>query len=287
MSRYIKERMMEEYAERFRDVAGVAVVNTEGIDANRLVTLRAALRGRGIQAMRVQNRICRRAFQDSPLAGANVLFDGPTTLVWGGESLVDVAKALVGEAKETKALEIRGGFSDGTVLSTDQIEALSELPSREELIGQVVGMAIGQAGRVVSLATAPAGSLLSQIRELAEGAESAEAEAPADETTEAPADEKAEAKPEAEAAETSAEAPADEAGEAQAQAAPDAAAEEKAEAPDAEADAPTEDAAEAKPAEAADEDAGEQADEKPADEDADASGDAKADADGGEESDDT
>jgi len=183
MSRYIKERIVEEYTERFRDVADVAVIKTEGIDANRLVSLRATLRGRGIRAMRIQNRLCRRAVQESPLAGADALFDGPTTLVWGGDSLVDVAKALVGEAKGLKELEIRGGFSGGTLLSGEQVEALSALPSREELIGQVVGRAMGQAGRVVSLATAPAGGLLSQLREMAKDAPADEADAdPAPET---------------------------------------------------------------------------------------------------------
>jgi len=166
MSRYIKERMVEQYAERFREVSDVAAVATEGVDANRMVALRAALHQRGLEAMRVQNRLCRRAIQDGPLAGADSLLDGPITLVWGADGIVDIAKALAEQAKDLSALEIRGGFSQGEVLSSEQIEALSKLPGREELIGQVVARAVGQASRVVRLAATPAGGLLAQIREL-------------------------------------------------------------------------------------------------------------------------
>jgi large subunit ribosomal protein L10 len=215
MSRYIKERIVEEYAERFREVADVAAVNAEGIDANQMVTLRSTLRERGLDAMRIQNRLCRLAIQDGPLAGAERLFDGPTTLVWGADGIVAIAKTLSEQAKEVGALEIRGGFSHGAVLSREQIEDLSKLPGREELIGQVVGRAMGQASRVVSLLTAPASGLVSQIREVekqapgeapaeeeasAEAPEAAPEQAPADETPaegaaegeaeEAPADEK-------------------------------------------------------------------------------------------------
>ncbi|MEA3367303.1 MAG: 50S ribosomal protein L10 [Planctomycetota bacterium] len=187
MSRYIKERVVEQYAERFREVSDVAAVNTEGIDANQVVVLRAMLRERGLEAMRIQNRLCRRAIQDGPLAGADTLLDGPTTLVWGADSIVDIAKALAEEAKSLSALEIRGGFSAGAVLSREQIEDLSKLPGREELIGQVIAKALGQVGRIISLATGVASGLLSQIREIGKNAaEEAPAEPPAEE---APAEE--------------------------------------------------------------------------------------------------
>jgi len=214
MSRYIKERMVEAYSQRFREVADVAAVNTEGIDANQMVTLRATLRQHGLDAMRVQNRLCRLAVREGPLAGAEVLFDGPTTLIWGAEGIVDIAKTLSEQAKDLSALEIRGGFSRGVVLSPAQIEDLSKLPGREELIGQIVARATGQASRLVSLATAPASGLLAQIREIEKRgpAEEAPAEAPAeDETAEAetpPADENAEKDADAPAADEAPDAPA-------------------------------------------------------------------------------
>jgi large subunit ribosomal protein L10 len=172
----MKEMIVAEYEKRFRDVSEMAVVGTSGIDVGRMTVLRNTLRAKGIQAMMVKNRLCRRALGTLGLEGATALLRGPSALVWGGSGLVEIAKTIVQEAKTLTELQIRGGYSAGQVLSGAELDALAKLPGREELIAQVIGKVLGQAGRVVALATAPAGRLLGQVRELRERAE---AEAPA------------------------------------------------------------------------------------------------------------
>jgi large subunit ribosomal protein L10 len=180
MSRPMKERIVAEYEKRFRDVSEMAVVGTSGIDVGRITVLRNTLRAKGIQAMVVKNRLCRRALGALGLEGATALVRGPSALVWGGEGIVEIAKTIVQEAKTLTELDIRGGYSAGRVLSGADLDALARLPGRKELIAQVIGKVLGQAGRVVALATAPAGRLLGQVRELQERAgPAAEPEAPA------------------------------------------------------------------------------------------------------------
>jgi len=175
MSRFIKEMMAERYAWRLREVSDLAVVSTKGVNVGRMVAFRRTLRERGIRAMVVQNRLCRRVLGSAGLETAATLLAGPSTLVWGGESIVEIARTLVEQAKDLAGMEICGGFADGRIFSSAEIEALSRLPSREELIGQVVGRAVGQAARVAALATAPAGRVLSQIREYEKIAPASEA----------------------------------------------------------------------------------------------------------------
>lgn len=182
MSRFVKEKIIKQYGERFRDVSDLAVINTQGIDVIRMTAFRGALRRRGIQAMRLHNRLSRRALASGNLAGIETLLDGPSTIVWGGENIVDIAKILKSQAATLTELAICGGMSDGEVLSKERVEALSALPSREELIGWIVGNAIGQAARVTAAAMAVGGRLLAQIREIQE-------QTPAGET---PPDEQAE-----------------------------------------------------------------------------------------------
>ncbi len=202
MSRFVKEKIIEQYGERFRDVSDLAVINTQGIDVIRMTAFRGALRRRGIQAMRLHNRLSRRALASGNLVGIETLLDGPSTIVWGGENIVDIAKILKSQAATLTELAICGGMSDGEVLSKEQVEALSALPSREALIGWIVGNAIGQAARVTAAAMAVGGRLLAQIREIQEQtpagetppdeqAETDEAETHADaaEQKEAPAEE--------------------------------------------------------------------------------------------------
>ena len=166
----MKEMIVAEYEKRFRDVSEMAVVGTSGIDVGRMTVLRDTLRAKGIQAMVVKNRLCRRALGALGLEGATALLRGPSALVWGGGSIVEIAKTIVQEAKTLTELDIRGGYSAGQVLSRADLDALARLPGREELIAQAIGKVLGQAGRVVALATAPAGRLLGQVRELQERA---------------------------------------------------------------------------------------------------------------------
>ena len=195
MSRFIKEKMIERYQTRFRNVQDVAVISTQGVDVLQMTALRTALRARGMLAMVVHNRIGKRALADIGLAGLNDLLRGPSTLVWGGDSVVDLAKTLTAEAKKLPVMKIRGGLSSGQVLSDKDIEVLSKLPSREELMGRVVGIAMGAAGRVAGQIRAAGGLLVSQIREY-------EKKAPPDAAAEAPAaEEAAPAAPAAEAPE--------------------------------------------------------------------------------------
>jgi large subunit ribosomal protein L10 len=137
------------------------------------------------------------------LEGLKDLLHGPSTLVWGGESIVDIAKVLAAQAKTLAALKIRGGVSAGQVLTDKDLEVLSQLPGRLELIGRAVGMAIGAGARVAAQIKAPGGRIVSQVREYekkASAAEAAAAEAaPPDEAAAAPAAPASEAAPATEA----------------------------------------------------------------------------------------
>ncbi len=218
MSRFIKKQMVKQYRDRFEGVSGLAVIDTQGVDVEQMTALRSTLRDRGVQAMVVQNRLCRLALAEVGLADAAELVAGPSTLVWGEADLVDIAKVLADEADDVPQLEVRGGYLEGRVLSSADMEALSKMPGREQLIAMAVGRVLGQVGRVVSLATAPVTRILGQVREIEGREEGAAAETDQGEDTEGPAAESA--------------APAEEEKEAEAPAQAAEEAEEKAEAPD-------------------------------------------------------
>jgi large subunit ribosomal protein L10 len=209
MSRFTKEQMVKQYRDRFEDVEDLAVIDTQGVDVEHMSSLRSALREQGVQAMVVHNRLCRLALAEVGLERAAELVEGPSTVVWGEASLVDIAKLLMGGADDVPQMEIRGGYLEGKLLGREEIETLSKMPGREELIAMAVGNVLGQAGRVVSLATAPATQILGQVRELENRGE-AEAEPAAEPSEEAPAEE-AEAPTEEPKADEGAEAPAEEA----------------------------------------------------------------------------
>ena len=188
MSRPIKEKIVKQYAARFDGVSDAIVVSTQGIGVQRMTALRRSLRAKGIRAMVVHNRLCRVALKATGLEAAGGLLRGPSTLTWGGATIVDVAKALSAEAKTLTELEVRGGVSGGRVLSKEDVEALARLPAREELLGGIVARATGPGRRVAALVTAMGGRLAAQVREV-------EKRAPAPAASEAPAAPEAAAPP--------------------------------------------------------------------------------------------
>jgi len=179
MSRAIKERIVKQYAARFSGVADVAVVSTQGIDVLRMTALRRNLRSKGVRALVVQNRLCKVALKGAGLEAATDLLRGPTTLVWGGDTIVDLAKVLTAEARSVKELQIRGGVSGGKRLSKEDIETLSKMPGRLELLAMVAGTFLGPARRVAAQIMAPARGLAAQIREIEKKAPPVEAAAEA------------------------------------------------------------------------------------------------------------
>ena len=98
------------------------------------------------------------------------MFTGPVGIAYS-EDFVSAPKVAVEYAKGNEKFSILGGFMDEEVFDAKGIEALSKMPSREELIGTIVGRLLGQAGEIVSRVNAPGQTLAGCIQVIAEKAE--------------------------------------------------------------------------------------------------------------------
>jgi large subunit ribosomal protein L10 len=107
------------------------------------------------------------------------------------------AKAIADQARATQLLPFKGGLMNGEVVDAEQIRAISRLPSREVLYGQLVGVVASPISGLVRTLGALVGGLavaLGQVREKKESGEipagePAGAAIPAPEAPEAPAEE--------------------------------------------------------------------------------------------------
>ena len=75
--------------------------------------------------------------------GLSRYLEGPSVLVWGGDGVAELAKEVSTQVKTLKKPEIKGGAVDGVVIGPDQVEDITKLPSREQLIGRVVSSGAG------------------------------------------------------------------------------------------------------------------------------------------------
>jgi large subunit ribosomal protein L10 len=91
-------------------------------------------------------------------------------LVWGGDGVAELAKEVSTQVKNLKKPEIKGGAVDGVVIAPSQVEEITKLPSREQLIARVVSLALAPVQRIAAMANAPAGQLMAQLKTVSEAA---------------------------------------------------------------------------------------------------------------------
>jgi large subunit ribosomal protein L10 len=179
MSKYVKEMMMDQLKSDLDGSRSLLLIDLKGLDAIAEFQFRRDLRKKSIRMRALKNSLARRVFTDMGLEGLSKYLEGPSVAVWGGAGVAELAKEISDQVKKLKKPEIKGGAVDGVVIGPAQVEDITKLPSREALIGRVVGMALAPAQRVVSLANAPVAGIMGQLKTLSEGAPAAEDEAPA------------------------------------------------------------------------------------------------------------
>ena len=204
-----KQAVVAGLIETLKSSASGVLVNYEGITVAEDTNLRNELRKAGVEYSVVKNTMVRRALDDTGLSELDDVLHGTTSLAVSKEDPIAPMRVIHKFAKglEGDRFVIKAGFMDGKVLPLADIAALAELPSKEVLLGQVLGMMLS-----------PITSLAIVIKAIAE-----KGGVPAEKTEEAPAAEAAPAEetPAAEAAAPAEEAPAAEAAPAAEEAAPE------------------------------------------------------------------
>ena len=138
----VKIEMVEELHGMFSRAKSAVVANYQGIDAEGIRALRVHMRNRSVDFRVVKNTLARRAVKDTSLEVLSEDFKGPISILVGFEDAVAPAKALADFAKSdaTKSPEVICGVVEGKKVSPGEVQALAELPSREELISQMLSV---------------------------------------------------------------------------------------------------------------------------------------------------
>ena len=174
MSYFVKSLVQGEYEQKFDGVSEFVVIDTTGISGVDNNILRGELKEKGIRMTVVKNSLMCLALQKLEMDGACSIFAaGPCTVAYGGDSVVDVAKELVDQAKKIKAIDLKGAYVDGTVMDGAGVKALSKMPSRAELQGQVVQLVTSPGANIAGALVGPGGVIAGCIESLIEKLEEA------------------------------------------------------------------------------------------------------------------
>jgi large subunit ribosomal protein L10 len=154
-----KASIVSELSKALKRSPFVLVTDYRGMKVADFSELRNRLAPSGAEVHVVKNSFLRLAMADSGFPEVDDQFAGQTAVVTGEADVAPVAKIFKTFATEFKLAALRVGFVDRAALSSAELETLAELPTREILQAQLLGLLLSPATRLVSLFNQPAAAL--------------------------------------------------------------------------------------------------------------------------------
>lgn len=154
-----KRKDIESLHTELLHVSSLVLSTFQGLTAQQDTDLRRAIQAAGGKYQVVKNTLAERAAQDTPAAPLLAGLKGVNSIAYTEGDPVALAKALTKYAKDNPTFAFRAGFLEGRVVSIDELQALAALPTREELLGKLLGLLQAPAQRLASLLSAPARQL--------------------------------------------------------------------------------------------------------------------------------
>ncbi|MSR58821.1 MAG: 50S ribosomal protein L10 [Planctomycetaceae bacterium] len=168
MSKRIKNMLVDDLRQRLGSCRDILVVDYSRLNGVTETDMRLKLRKQNIRMLGVKNSLARKVLGELGLSGLDPYLSGPSTLVFGGPDIVALSKEIAKWAKNLEPLQIKGGIVDGTSVNSAEIDALSKSPSREELLGKIVMLALSPGAQLAALLLGSAGTLAGQVKSIAD-----------------------------------------------------------------------------------------------------------------------
>jgi len=157
MDRAQKAEWIDDLKGVFANSAAVVVTHYQGLTVAEMNDLRGRLRKEGASFQVVKNRLAQKALNGAgETAGA--LFKGPVGIAYAADP-VSAAKVTTQYAKDNDKFKIVGALMGEVVLDTKGVEALSKLPSLDQIRSQLIGLINAPATRIAGVLQAPAAQL--------------------------------------------------------------------------------------------------------------------------------
>jgi large subunit ribosomal protein L10 len=138
LNREEKAAVIEEVGAQVASAQAIVVAEYRGLEVGSITALRRQARQSGVYLRVLKNTLARRAVAGTPFEGLSDKLVGP--LIYGiSKDPVSAAKVLADFAKSNDKLALKGGALPNFVMDTNGVKALASMPSRDELLSQLMG----------------------------------------------------------------------------------------------------------------------------------------------------
>lgn len=139
MERTTKERLVADLHEKLQRASAAVLTDFQGLTVAEMTELRDALAAQRVEYQVVKNTLMRLASKDTAASILEPFLKGTCAVAIGYDEPTAPAKVLKGFMKTNAKLKIKAGALATRLLTPEQVEALADLPSREVLLGKLLG----------------------------------------------------------------------------------------------------------------------------------------------------
>lgn len=134
-----KSQQVVELSDRFARSKAVVLTEYKGLTVAEIAELRKILKEVGAEYKVAKNTLINIVAKGTPVESAKDFFMGPTGLVFGYDDPIAAAKKLLEYASRNDKFKLKSGVIEGRLCSVEEIKAMSQLPSRNVLLGMMAG----------------------------------------------------------------------------------------------------------------------------------------------------
>ena len=153
ISKAHKQELVARYVDILNESDGFVLVKTQGLSVAQIQGLRGAIREQNGLYTVVKNTLIRKALEQAGWIVPEDLLQGPIAIIFGRDNMPGVSKALLKHIEDEnfdEKMQVAGGVMSGDILDAQQVDAVSKLPTLDELRAQLAGLVISPAQGVVN-----------------------------------------------------------------------------------------------------------------------------------------
>jgi large subunit ribosomal protein L10 len=162
-----KEQLVDELGQIFESSGVVVVAHYEGMTVAHMQDLRARMREAGGSVRVAKNKLAKIALEGKPCASIADYLTGMTVITYS-EDPTAAARIADKYSKDNDRFVILGGAMGGSALDPAGVKAVASMPSRDELIAQIVSCLGAPASNIAGAIGAPASNIASILTTLEE-----------------------------------------------------------------------------------------------------------------------
>ncbi|MCK5012266.1 MAG: 50S ribosomal protein L10 [Candidatus Omnitrophica bacterium] len=163
-----RESLVNEVKKGVTDNDNVFVLSYSQVSGLQMSNLRKNLKQSGANVCATKNSVVQLALKEMEYEELSQKVSGQTAVVWGGTDSAEISKILIDFVKTSENVVVQGGLLQGRILEQEDIQKLSELPSKEVLLATLFAAIQSPLTRFAGALNAKTRDLLSVLKQLRE-----------------------------------------------------------------------------------------------------------------------